>query len=263
MIRPLQQIALFLIKIIIKRIPSASPVIFYLFRSLFGATVSLINVVGIVPVFTALWKIRTLIRRGNTDLSILNNTAIYPNLNAFVVNTIIPLILPYWKECLKHPKLFKHLYTFFFCTSLLGSMKYILYFTCRFTIGSVLSAIGILWNESLQGISMLKDFSYWVVELIETKTKFRIPRLPTIENIKNIKNPISFEDSTYLSVLGLVILGVVGLITITLITESYSPGFFNKIPYIGSYIQWIPDTIVSVSVNTYNYASDGLHSIYE
>lgn len=145
--------------------------IFALFSVLITTSLSLSRITGILPLIPVLWRLRTYIPR-NFDLATIRLTL--QRSNPYVVNTIISAIQPYWNDCLK-VKAFYRLYSIFFIPLFLfSSFKPITFWLIRVLFGVIVSAIGILWNESLSSIGYLKkkDLAYIVVELIEDNTNF-------------------------------------------------------------------------------------------
>lgn len=237
-LRPIQTIFLLTFKLIFKtmRLLGISKNIpniiifnsFYsLFRGLFSITYLLSSTVGIAPTFQVLFNIRRLLRRiAYRGLQPINDfssvIAIHPNLNVQVLNSISNIFSPYWKECIKYPKLFYNLFNIFFVLNSLGLFKFIfkfIYFLSRITIGSIITTLGILWSESLQTITYLKDFAYFIKDNLEYYFDIIIPTLNTGKDIPN--NTIS----TTISLFGLFILNLVGVTTVLFIIEYFIPGF--------------------------------------
>jgi hypothetical protein len=95
-----------------------------------------------------------------------------------VAMVISNAIQPYWDTIMKYNKSFSFLYNLFLFVTSFGVIKPIFKFTsfiCRLTLGSILSATGILWSETLMSIDSLKSFAVMVKELLEYYTDIIIP----------------------------------------------------------------------------------------
>lgn len=220
------------------------------FRVLFSTSNLLINTIGFLPTYQILRTINQLIRRvayhgispSSINTNILSLQTLYPNLNNYPVEIITEAIRIYWKDCLKYPKLFSRLYTIFLIfNSFTGIRLFVkpIYFIFRLSIGSIISTLGILWSESLQSISFLKNFAYFIRDNLEYYFDINIPTLNTsINNPQNDRNEIIFY-------FGVFILGVLGIISIGCFTEVFIPNSISKIPYFGDLINTINSTIIN------------------
>lgn len=164
-----------------------------LFRALFSTTYLLSSTVGIGPTFRVLYNIRGLLRRiAYQGVQPLNDftsiLSVYPNLNRQVLITISNVFIPYWKDCIKYPKLFYNLFNIFFLLNSLGLFKFIFKLTYsigKMITGSILITLGILWNDSLQTIDYLKDFAYLIKDNLEYYLDIKISSLKTGIDIPN------------------------------------------------------------------------------
>jgi len=120
------------------------------------------------------------------------------------------------------------------------------YFIIRLVLGSILSSVGILWSESLQSITYLKNFAYLIKDLLESLTDLK---LPTIDTGKDLP-----ESPGLISLLGLLLLGVAGFISVLFVFDYYQPDTIRSIPYLGNVIEYINNSITS----TYTSISEWL-----
>jgi hypothetical protein len=120
------------------------------FRILISTTPAVVSTVGVLPVARALWNIRSFIRQGHSDL--INLHVVFPHLNTYVINTLIKPITPYFKDCLKVPGLFKRFFNYYLLLISFSLFKPLILKLFRWSTGLILTSIGILWNDSLQGI---------------------------------------------------------------------------------------------------------------
>lgn len=147
----------------------------------YSTTPALITTVGIIPVVRVLFNFRRFISQGYNNIN--NLQIISPYLNSYVINALIQPITPLLKECIKYPDIFKRNLNYYYILISFSFIKPIIFKIIKWSIGLLLTSIGILWNESLQGISVLKDLSLNIIELLESHSKINIPRLD-INNIK-------------------------------------------------------------------------------
>jgi hypothetical protein len=88
-----------------------------LITGLLGISSSLINTVGITPVFRVLFRLREIIRDNPSGVNVITRlyTLFDPaRYNMFVVRQITDFIIPLWKDCLNPvPKRFNLIYWFF------------------------------------------------------------------------------------------------------------------------------------------------------
>jgi hypothetical protein len=194
MINPIQIISIILIKLLAKRF-NAPNVFIDLFKFLHSTTPALISSVGIIPVVRVLWNFRRFISQGYSNIK--NLQVIYIYLNYYVVNTLIQPMAPYIKECLKYPDNLNRFLNYYFILISLTVIKPLIFKLMKWCIGLILTSIGVLWNESLQGIYLLKDFSLKIIELLEYPSNIHLPRLDikTINNFKNINTDINLDES--------------------------------------------------------------------
>jgi hypothetical protein len=55
----------------------------------------------------------------------------------------------------------------------------------KVSIGIILSSIGIIWNESLQSIVILKEYATYVIDAIENNSTIKIQRVVPTNNELN------------------------------------------------------------------------------
>lgn len=229
------------------------------FKTLFSATGFLVNTVGFFPTFRALLSIRTILNRiaspmnrsnraPNINISDIPNH--FPNVDRFVLNTFADILTPHWTDCIYYPKLFKRLFDifiFFNCFGLFGFTFRIINTIFRLSIGTLLSTIGILWNESLLNISYLRDFALFIRDYVYLNFNFRIPLLGTIRKLNPNIDPQDLESyTTGLSFVGFLLLGIVGITAVLCGTHYYAPEIVNQIPYIGNIVELINTNIQSI-----------------
>lgn len=150
--------------------------------------------------------------------------------------------------------IFNRWFNIFLFINSLGLFGYFFKFTkvfLRFGIGSIFSTLGILWSESLQSISYLKSFAYLVKDWIEMISDIKIPSIKDSNNLPDDTNSVG------LSILGLIILGIVGSIALLCITDYFYPGNINSIPYLGDFIHSINIKLTSIFDWCFSNGDDG------
>ena len=242
--RPVQHLSLLFIKILIRRAPfvvgklptSTLPIVIRVFSSLFTTTFCLIGTVGFIPTLRVLLLYRSFINRGIINLEQgLKNLNI--PLNPVIINTIKNVLLPYWPDLMKYAIGFSRIFNIFLFTISLGIFKPFtkaILFSIRTTVGTIVSAIGILWSDELQSITILKDFACFVKGNIENYG-IKIPTLSQVkEEVVEVDNlDITQEGVRWLNVIGLVVLGIAGVVAILCISDIYSPDTIKQVPVVG------------------------------
>jgi len=131
----------------------------------------------------------------------------------------------------------------------LGIIRPLLGQTFRWSVGLILSSIGIAFNEVLYGIGILKQASDFVLDwlpldsiknLINLKKEVGSPISETIkpEIIKETLN----DNSSLLSLIGLIFLGLGTFVGLLCIGDYFSPDTFGNIPGV----QTILDPVYSL-----------------
>lgn len=224
-----------------------------LFKILYSTTPALISTVGIIPVVRVLFHFRRFINQGYNNINNLQN--LYPFLNSYVINTLIQPITPLIKECLKYPDIFKRFLNFYFILISFSFIKPLIFKIIKWSIGLTLTSIGVLWNESLQSISLLKYLSLNIINFIESYHLIQIPKL-NINNIEDInqnsnlkesKNNNKEINSNLFTYLGLYLIGLSSIILVMIASDYIAPELTRSVPYVGNILD-----------NIYN----GFHSIY-
>lgn len=191
LLNPIQRISIFFIKKLAKHF-NAPGVFIVLFKFLYSTTPALISSVGLIPVIRVLWSFRRFITQGYNNIN--NLQILYPYLNSYVINTLIQPITPIIKKCLKYPDIFKNFFNYYLILISFRIIKPLFIKLIKWCLGLILTSIGVLWNESFQSISILKDLSFNIIDFLESHTNIHIPRLD-IKTIKTIKTDINLDES--------------------------------------------------------------------
>ena len=272
MLNPIQFIANTTIKFLIKRF-NVNQVAFSLINILYHAAKSLVGSVGIFPTIRILRDVRKFLTTfegqpfaaHNELRDFLNNRH-----TPYLVETICHKLIPVLSFCFPKTSGLLFIYDFFLVGFFTTVLKPITKYFIKTTLGLVLSATGILWNESLSSISYLKDFSLYVIETLESHTSFRVPRisrdfvdttLPSDQGIKDARGPehnhhnipVDFTDvdpdiqntGALLSFLGVLLIGVLVSVSVIIIADHLAPDTIQSIPVVNT----ISDS-VHVAFNT-------------
>ena len=160
------------------------------------------------------------------------------------------IVIPHWSDCIAYPKIFKGLFDIFIFFNFLGIFSFsfrIINYIFKLSIGTLLSTIGILWNENLLAISYLRDFAMFIKDYVDYYFNFKIPKLSTIKVLNsNIDDKDLDNYTTILSFLGLLILGIGGATGMLCLAYCYIPETIGNIPYIGSVVELINTNIYSI-----------------
>ena len=238
----------------------------HIFKAIFSFLPPLIKNVGIIPVSIGVIHIHRFLRQGLT----INKfpSEILEKINPVVLKTLFEAISPHWDICLKKNfPLFKNIFNIFAFFFSLGLLRPIGFKLIKFTLGSILTSLGIAFNEALSTISILKSMSDYILSIIPVIPMFKnlfesltlkdktdkIKLVLNKDNYNKIKLNNTIEDtSSLLSIIGIIVLGA-GTIIILIITSDYiAPTFIRSVPGIetildslysfGNYIlSWIQD----------------------
>jgi len=189
-------------------------------------------------------------RSNRTSININDLPRHFPNLDPYILTTIMGMVIPHWSDCIAYPKLFKNLFNIFIFFNFLGIFSFsfrIINYIFRFSIGTLFSTIGILWNEDLLAISYLRDFALFIKDYVDYYFNFKIPKLSTIKTLNtNINDNDLNNYISILSFLGLLILGIGGATGMLCLAHLYIPENISNIPYIGNIVELINTNIYSI-----------------
>lgn len=255
---PFNRLAIFIVKILFQRfnIPQS---LFNLFASLLPLCNVLFRTVGLIPTLRILWYFRRLTFR-NTNLEVFLRNL---NLNPFVITQIRQTLEPYYTDCLGNLTNFHRLNWILIIYSLLRLFRPSMFKFIKLSIGCLFTTIGILWNESLNSIDILRSLANLIKELTEEYLNITIPTYIAPQSvIENINTPAihssSVEEieksSKWFTTLGIVLMGVMGVVTILIITDQIYPDSVSEIPYVDYILNPIYHSIESI-INFFNPGS--------
>jgi len=214
-----------------------------LFATLFQVTGSLLFNFGIIPTLKVVFNVfKAIYKKSNYQtLSRLLNQV---NLNPVITSKILEAVNPFWNYCMKHPRTFKRLYHIYVTSVLFSAFKLSFIFIVRFIFSGVLFSFGILWNEFLSSFTLFANVANFIIENVSDVFK----------NIFYILTPVNFDNSVvedvqnvdssihkgeWLTVVSLAVLGLTGIVILTMIGDYYSPEIVRSIPYAGNVLDSI------------------------
>ena len=195
-----------------------------------------------------------------------------PNhINPRVLDIIKNIFAPNWVDLMRAPYLFNKVINIFILAFSLGLILpffRVIIFILRTRVGAIVSALGILWSNELQGYTILKDYACFIIDSIESHTSIRIPtwnnvspiQLPQAEAKKTINKlpstnieilDIVQDSNKWLSILGLVVLGLVGIVAVLCVSDMVIPE--ASVPVIGELGHTINSSITSFFSNIIDY----------
>jgi hypothetical protein len=197
--------------------------------------------------------------------------------NTFIVNTIIEAIKPLWtNELTPFLKTIFNLISFIVIPLLSINSFRILYYPFKWafkvTLGSIIGSLGILWSETLSSYSILKSFAQTIIGLVnqfispleveidvDEDTSHTRPNgigwFTEEENVPvhkvSVHSHITEKTDVYsvMSIIGFVIVGIAGVVTLLVITDNYVAGgheVISEIPYVSTVVDTITSTINSI-----------------
>ena len=216
-----------------------------LLASLYTFTNTLITTIGILPTLRVLRTIRQVITSPTAvlDMSrVIEGVLTATRLTRSQVLTIIKTITPLLEECIKIPTTFGKFLKYFKYIFLFSSISPLIKWGFRQSLGILLSSVGILWNETLSSITILKELSENIVDCFEYQTGIRIPR----NGISSTEIEISDENkeiletmnnsSPYLELFGLVLTGVVVSLVGLFVLDYFYPETVQQVPYVNTFV---------------------------
>lgn len=226
-----------------------------LFRNIFSITPGLINTVGIIPVGYSIFKLNRYIGKGTLLKHI--PSIVLEQISPVIVRDFINVIYPLIEECMsKNSILLRNFFRLYSGIFIIGLTKPFLKIVFRYTFGILFASLGVTLNEALSGIYLLKSISEKVLDFI--------PIIPFISNVTNQltdlvvnrNNPDMKPDTTdaasFLSILGLIIIGASSLFVLALIGDYFIPDVTRSIPGVDSVLNsWysLYDYVVSFYTN--------------
>jgi hypothetical protein len=135
-LNPIKTIFLLAFKLIFKYIPITKNILkigsynafVNIFKSLFSGSAFLYQTLGFLPTFRVLLAIRSIISRiafpmnrsNRSNININDLPTHFPNLDRYVLTTLMNIVIPHWSDCIAYPKIFKTLFDIFIFFNFLG-----------------------------------------------------------------------------------------------------------------------------------------------
>ena len=234
------------------RFTGADKAVLILFNSLFTLTPVLIKQVGMIPVATAIFKLYRWLASGH-GIDVITTLA-ESYFNPVVFRDFSSIIFPTLKECLRAKRTvlllnFFRLYTGVF---FIGLIRPIFTTIFKYSFGIIFSSLGVVFNETLSGITLLKWVADYVLSIF--------PAMPLVNNlitqikgVGNISKPTSnrgedvsnIDFSSIFSTIGLILIGAGAIFLVILVGDYYLPDFTRNIPGV--------ETILNSWYSVYDY----------
>ena len=256
---PVQFIASFVIKTLIKRFNLPLKVL-SLITVLYHYSYSLVGNIGIVPVARFLIDLRRYLK---TITPTTTTHRFGENLMEFIMSrghnpylglTALPYITGILMDCLELGKKntisstsiagLIFVYDFFIMGFFATMVKPLIKYIFKFCVGLLLSAIGVLWNDSFTDILNLKVYAALIIDYFEKLTSIRIPRFTSMSILETKNNlpevdTIPYDEeysktTSWFSIAGLVLLGLVGVIGVIAVSDYYAHETVKNIPVINT-----------------------------
>ncbi len=241
---PLRYLAKLIVKTLFNRL-GINNGIYLLSANIISTSLILFRTVGLFPTLRVLYYLGSAIRR-NIPLEVFRNLY-FDRLNPVVFNTLINAIKPYYHIVGNYVGYSFIYHWFIFPLVASACLKPLVIYTFRFSIGALLSSMGIIWNETLAALPYLKDSALFIIDFFESFIHISIPKVnQPIESVESnlpveSTQPIESlnldelkDTSNFLSFIGLILLSFVGLIFIVGLTDYYHPEFVKDTPVINT-----------------------------
>ena len=164
------------------------------------------------------------------------------------------------KDCLNPiPTRFIFIYYFLLSLLSLGVSGSISKYIFKSITGLILFSLGIVWDGTLNSISILNDIANSIIEFTENHSNIKIPRKEVVDStstmvLENINLDTDSSGYSWLTVIGIGILGISGIIAGLLITEHYSPETIQNIPVVNTFVDLLH--ISWDTIQSYLFSSD-------
>lgn len=166
---------------------------------------------------------------------------ISPNISNIAIYTIRDCLhFDHWLKILTYPKVFVNIYTWLILPYLTTiCVRPLLVWIIRSIIVLILSALGIVYNESLYSIELLKQFSELVLDIF---TSFFPSVLDSTLDSQNNPLPATSTHELddvrdglgFLSVLGIIFIGVLTSLAIITVADYYNHDLISSIPVVNT-----------------------------
>lgn len=260
---PVQWVSKLIVRKLVKTMnikPFATRVI----TGIFHNSIQSIRQVGLFPTLTALRTIRLILKKGVTSNNGIDFGSVIAAItiakrNKTNVTSILGNCIPDLFELIKHNHLgFTILYDFFFTGFFLYMFKPLIMKLVRWSLGLILSSVGIIFNEVLINIPYLNDLANYVVSTLESHTNFRIPRFTeSTANVENVtESAVKFisakglaqadedlnmeglsQTGLVLYVLGILLAGFTTIIAGLIIVDHYNHDLITNTPIASEIVQ--------------------------
>lgn len=285
---PFRSLSIFIIKTSIKFLSlhnqKLGRALSKLFITLISSSFTLARTNGALPTIRVLWQLRRLLR--NPELITFSNiqeALNRANVNQDIAAYLIERIGDDFQSCfrfngVRRPinRLFSLFFTMFIpyglSTVSLWAIRPLLYWSTRLGLGLISATVGVLWNESLNSISYLRDFAFYIKDSIESHSDFVIPaptdsdsHIPTSHQSSTHPDPSQMsvragsepsqmpkDESTWLFVTGIVLMTVTVVFAGICIADYFYPEAVSNTPVIGGMfdsIHNIWDTVKSIFIS--------------
>lgn len=163
------------------------------------------------------------------------------NLNPFVQENIRRTVFTCLRDCLRYSRPVNQMFYILLTSIIFKSVKIFTYFIFKYFIGIVLFSLGIFWNDSLSGFTVLKKFSNFIIGFVESYFSFNFPRTGVNATSNYITSNLKLEPEVQIdpknysyipTTLGLILLGSVGLILGVVLLDNSYPEIFDNIPVV-------------------------------
>ena len=243
---PIYRISSFIIRIIVNRVNL--PSFFSTIDSqIFVSSRELIKSQGLYSTLYVLYNINREIQLGGNINNILNNN----NLNPVVVNTLLSIISPHWKNCIKYGYTINKNFKLYILGIVLSNFTKIFYNISKFIIGLILSSLGFIYSDLSISYPYLKELAYNFLNIIEDHSNLKfinkidinneIDKISTIDNhsINNHEDSINNNSKNGYNILSLLLLGLFGFGVLVVSIDYCKPHIFDGVVIV----QPIVDTV--------------------
>ena len=195
--------------------------------------------------------------------------------NQNIISSILIPAMPLIKQCFPVKNGLMLVFDFLIYGVFTKCLKFIVKYIVRAILAALFTSLGIMWNESLVAVDILRDISLYFIEHFERifNIKFpilNIPRLPTRSPIElptnnphqspwghvpyppvdyPIVTPEEVKSGYFMSILGIALIGITLTLVGITVADIYYPEQVKNIPVVST----IADTIYCCYHVAYDY----------
>lgn len=234
----------------------------------FTILATLVKTVGITPVLRCLLVFNKFLKSSVANIpmgtvtgtilavSTLENMLRVADINPLVSRSFIDFILPYIKEFVDFRAIIIKWMWWFFTGVTFTAARKLVFYGIKSCLGLLLGSVGVLLNESLSAIPLLKDWSIYFVEFFEKVTDLKVLKSQTADIITPNNVDGELEGYSWFAIAGLAMFGVAASVLLLFVADYFAHDTVKDLPVLGNVVDSIHGVWNSIT-NWYNNWAHG------